>query len=83
MVATADFVFTPDTSIAHAASALKRRAVAIYARGKKSDWALYGTRGRSVEHTEPDLSGLPLEPVLRAIDDVWHDERADPSLRSG
>lgn len=70
LVATADFVFTPDTSIVHAASALKRPSVAIYARGKKSDWSLYGTRGRSIEHTEPDLSGLPLEPVLAAVDDV-------------
>jgi ADP-heptose:LPS heptosyltransferase len=70
LVATADFVFTPDTSIAHAASALKRPAVAIYARGKKSDWALYGTRGRSIEHTEPDLRDLPIGPVLEAIDQV-------------
>jgi len=70
LVATADFVFTPDTSIAHAASALKRPAVAIYARGKKSDWALYGTRGRSIEHTEPDLKSLPMEPVLEAVDQV-------------
>jgi len=70
LVGTADFVFTPDTSIAHAASALKRPAVAIYARGKKSDWALYGTRGRSIEHTEPDLKSLPIEPVLEAVDQV-------------
>jgi ADP-heptose:LPS heptosyltransferase len=70
LVATADFVFTPDTSIVHAASAFKRPAVAIYIRGKKSDWALYGTAGRSIEHTEPDLRGLPLEPVLNAIDEV-------------
>jgi ADP-heptose:LPS heptosyltransferase len=70
LVATADFVFTPDTSIVHAASAFKRPAVAIYARGKKSDWALYGTRGRSIEHTEPDLKTLPLEPVLEAVDQV-------------
>ena len=73
LVATADFVFTPDTSIVHAASAFKRPAVAIFARGKRSDWSLYGTTGRSIEHTEPDLSGLPLEPVLDAVDDVLDD----------
>jgi ADP-heptose:LPS heptosyltransferase len=73
LVATADFVFTPDTSIVHAASAFRRPAVAIYARGKKSDWSLYGTVGRSIEHTEPDLSGLPLEPVLAAVDEVLND----------
>src|SRR5262249_11698712 len=67
---TADFVFTPDTSIAHAASAFKRPAVAIYVRGKKSEWSLYGTIGRSIEHSEPELSGLPLEPVLSAVNEV-------------
>ena len=70
LVATSDFVFTPDTSIVHAASAFRRPAVAIYARGKKADWSLYGTVGRSIEHTEPDLSGLPLLPVLSAVDEV-------------
>ncbi|MGH7618855.1 MAG: glycosyltransferase family 9 protein [Gemmatimonadaceae bacterium] len=78
LVATADFVFTPDTSIAHAASAFTRPAVAIYARGKKSDWALYGTLGESIEHSEPDLSGLPLEPVLRAVDRVLSEALAIP-----
>jgi ADP-heptose:LPS heptosyltransferase len=78
MVATADFVVTPDTSIAHAASALKRPAVAIYARGKKSDWALYGTRGRSIEHTEPDLSTMPIGPVLDAIDEILDEAVVSP-----
>jgi ADP-heptose:LPS heptosyltransferase len=74
LVATADFVFTPDTSIAHAASAMRRPAVAIYGRGSKSPWALYGTRGESVEHTESDLSGLEVDRVLKAIDAVWTNE---------
>ena len=27
----------------------------LRARARRRDWALYGTRGRSIEHTEPDL----------------------------
>jgi ADP-heptose:LPS heptosyltransferase len=73
LVATADFVFTPDTSIAHAASAFQRPAVAIYAKGKRASWALYGTRGVSVEHTAAELEGLPAERVLDAVDEVWTD----------
>jgi ADP-heptose:LPS heptosyltransferase len=73
LVATADFVFTPDTSIAHAASAFQRPAVAIYGRGKRADWALYGTRGISVEHTATELAGLSVERVLEAVDAVWND----------
>jgi len=70
LVATANFVFTPDTSIAHAASAFKRPAVAMYLRGTRAEWGLYGTAGESVEHTERDLRGLELAPVLRAVDMV-------------
>jgi ADP-heptose:LPS heptosyltransferase len=74
LVAAAAFVFTPDTSIAHAASAFRRPAVAIYGRGKKAAWALYGTVGRSVEHTDK-LSDLGIERVLVAIDEVWEEAR--------
>ena len=38
LVATADFVFTPDTSIAHAASAFQKPSVAIFVRGKAERW---------------------------------------------
>jgi len=71
LVATADFVLTPDTSIAHAVSAFQKPAVALYVKGKRERWALYGGPGESVEHTDSDLSGLPLDRVLRAIDSVW------------
>lgn len=73
LVGTADFVFTPDTSIAHAVSAFQKPAVAIYGRGSRSAWALYGTMGQSVEHTDRGLPGLGLEPVLAAVDAVWKD----------
>jgi ADP-heptose:LPS heptosyltransferase len=71
LVATADFVLTPDTSIAHAVSAFQKSAVALYVKGKRERWALYGGPGESVEHSERDLSGLPLDRVLAAIDSVW------------
>ena len=78
LVATADFVFTPDTSIAHAVSALQRPSVAIYGKGSRARWGLYGAPGESVEHTSPDRSlvELPVERVLPAIDRVW-DEFVD------
>lgn len=74
LVATADFVFTPDTSIAHAMSAFRRPGVAIYGRGKRAEWALYGTLGRSVEHSGP-LPELPVDRAIEAVDDVWSDAR--------
>jgi ADP-heptose:LPS heptosyltransferase len=75
LVATADFVFTPDTSIAHAVSALQRPSVAIYGKGSRARWGLYGAPGESVEHTNPDRSlvELPVERVLPAIDRVWEE----------
>ena len=73
LVATADFVFTPDTSIAHAVSALQRPAVAIYGKGSCARWGLYGAPGVSVEHTNPDrsLTELGVERVIAAVDEVW------------
>jgi heptosyltransferase-2 len=77
LVATADFVFTPDTSIAHAVSALRRPAVAIYGKGSRPRWGLYGAPGQSVEHTNPDrsLTELPVERVLPAVDQVWSENQ--------
>lgn len=78
LVATADFVLTPDTSIAHAVSALQRPSVAIYGKGSRARWGLYGAPGQSVEHTNPDrsLTELPIGRVLSAMDSVW-DEFVD------
>ena len=71
LVATADFVFTPDTSIAHAMSAFQKPGVAIYGKGSRDRWGLYNTPGLCVEHSDPNLRDLPLDPVLRAVDAVW------------
>jgi ADP-heptose:LPS heptosyltransferase len=70
LVASANFVFTPDTSITHAASAFRIPSVIIFVRGKAERWGLYDTPGRNVEHTEQVLASLPLERVLRAVDEV-------------
>lgn len=71
LVAAADFVFTPDTSIAHAASAFGTPCVAMYVRGSAERWGLYQVRGESVEHPEPTLDTLTAERMIRAVDAVW------------
>lgn len=70
LIATANFVFTPDTSIAHAASAFRIPTVAIYVRGKSERWGLYGTVGENVQHSEPTFDTLDAEVVAGAIDRI-------------
>jgi len=70
LVATADFVLTPDTSIAHAVSAFQKPSVALYVRGKAERWGLYGNIGRNIEHSEPTLETLSVDRVTEAIDTV-------------
>jgi ADP-heptose:LPS heptosyltransferase len=71
LVATSDFVLTPDTSIAHAASAFQKPAVALFVRDKAERWGLYGTQGENVTHPEPTMTGLSAERVISAVDKVW------------
>jgi ADP-heptose:LPS heptosyltransferase len=75
LVATADFVFTPETSIVHAASAFGRPAVAIYRHTESRRWGLHPGTGENVEHTERTLLTLEAEPVLAAIDRVLASRR--------
>ena len=70
LVATADFVFTPDTSVAHAASALRRPVVAMYRQREPRRWGVDRDVGECVEHTGDMLEDLPVAPVLAAIDRV-------------
>jgi len=72
LVATSDFVFTPDTSVGHVASAFRRPAVAMYLRGKRDLWRLYDTPSESIEHSGETLADLPVERVLGAVDRVWN-----------
>jgi ADP-heptose:LPS heptosyltransferase len=71
LVAAADFLFTPDTSIAHAASAFQVPCVAMYIRGTAEQWGVYETPGESVEHADTTLRTLSLERMLRAVDAAW------------
>jgi len=71
LVATADFLFTPDTSIAHAASAFQVPCVAMYIRGTAEQWGVYETPGESVEHPDMTLRTLSLDRMLAAVDAAW------------
>ena len=70
LVATADFVFTPDTSIAHAASAFGPLTVVMHRRTEPARWGLYPGVGEDIEHEDPTLLTLEVPPVLAAIDRV-------------
>lgn len=70
LVATSDFVLTPDTSITHAASAFRKPSVVLFVRGKAERWGLYDTPGANVEHTEGTLATLGVDRVLAAVDEV-------------
>lgn len=70
LVATADFVLTPETSIVHAASAFRRPAVAMYRHRESLRWGLHPEFGENVENTESTLLTLDVAPVTAAIDRV-------------
>jgi ADP-heptose:LPS heptosyltransferase len=70
LVATADFVFTPDTSIAHAASAFGPPTVVMHRRHEPARWGLYPGVGEDIEHEDATLLTLEVPPVLAAIDRV-------------
>ena len=70
LVATADLVITPETSIVHVASAFRRPAVAIYRRTESRRWGLHPGYGENIEHTDRTLLTLDPQPVMAAIDRV-------------
>jgi ADP-heptose:LPS heptosyltransferase len=67
LVATADYVLTPDTAITHAASAFGKPAVVMFPRNRAEIWGPYETGGAAVASTEGTLQSLPVEPVLDAL----------------
>lgn len=77
LVATADVVLTPDTSIAHAASALKRPCIAMYVFETSEEWGLYGTCGTNVVSPIRDLAALEVEPVAAALRNLLDDVAGD------
>jgi ADP-heptose:LPS heptosyltransferase len=68
MVATADLVFTPDTSILHAASAFKIPTAALVTADHVVRWGLYRTVGEIVASMGDTLADVPLEKAIQAID---------------
>ena len=70
MVATAHFVFTPDTSIVHAASAFGIPTVAMITDDHAIRWGLYRTVGEVVVCPGETLAAVPLEKAIDAINNV-------------
>lgn len=67
LVATADAVLTPDTSIAHAASAFRRPAVAMYVHDTEAEWGLVGDDAANVVSPVRNLAALDVGPVADAL----------------
>jgi ADP-heptose:LPS heptosyltransferase len=66
LVETADVVFTPDTSIAHAASAFAKPSVVMMIGGSRI-FEPYETPGRFVYSPGPTLASLDAAPVIDAL----------------
>lgn len=67
IVASADLVFTPDTSIGHACSALDTPAVILHPRGNSVIWGPYETEGRVVESATAFVADIPVEEAARPV----------------
>lgn len=67
IVAHSDLVFTPDTSIAHACSALGRPAVVLHPRGNAAIWGPYRTDGRAVESPTGAVEDITVEAASQAL----------------
>ncbi|MDQ6828434.1 MAG: hypothetical protein M3081_06155, partial [Gemmatimonadota bacterium] len=69
LVGTSTFVFTPDTSIAHAASAFRKPAVVMLVRGS-SIFSPYKNSGANVYAADGTLESLDVAPAIAALDSV-------------
>lgn len=67
IVACADVVFTPDTSIAHAASAFEKPQVVLHPRGFARLWGPYQTEGRALESATDEVRGISADDAARAL----------------
>jgi ADP-heptose:LPS heptosyltransferase len=76
LVATADVVFTPDTSIAHAASAFAKPSVVMMI-GGSTIFEPYETPGQFVYSPGPTLESLETRAVIDALDSVIRAASAD------
>ncbi len=69
LVGRADIVFTPDTSISHAASAFRKPSLVLLKREHRP-YAPYNTPGRVLLWNENEIGKLPYERVLSELNSV-------------
>lgn len=67
LVGTSDIVFTPDTSISHAASAFRKPALVLLKREHKP-YAPWNTPGEIIAWNEAEIHQLPYERVSTALE---------------
>jgi len=72
LVGTADLVFTPDTSISHAASAFRKPSLVLLKREHRP-YAPYNTPGVILAWNEAEIQQLPHERVAKALDKLLTD----------
>jgi ADP-heptose:LPS heptosyltransferase len=70
LVATADVVLTPDTSVAHIAAAIGTPLVGLYLPMNRVTYVPLGARGRIVFAPREHMSTLEAAPVIEALDAV-------------
>jgi ADP-heptose:LPS heptosyltransferase len=66
LVGTTDLVFTPDTSISHAASAFRKPSLVLLTREHRP-YAPYNTPGEVLAWNEEEIQQLPHERVAKAL----------------
>jgi ADP-heptose:LPS heptosyltransferase len=72
LVGTADMVFTPDTSISHAASAFRKPSLVLLKREHRP-YAPYNTPGEILAWNEAEIQQLPHERVAKVLDKLLAD----------
>jgi ADP-heptose:LPS heptosyltransferase len=72
LVGTADLVFTPDTSIAHAASAFRKPSLVLLKRGYKP-FAPWNTPGEVIAWNEAEIHQMPHERVAKTLQKLLAD----------
>jgi len=76
LVARSDLVITPDTAVAHAASAFARPTLALLRRRAEYHiWVPYRTPGRNAfGDKEETIAGLPVDRVIDALDELLDEQ---------
>jgi ADP-heptose:LPS heptosyltransferase len=67
LVGTADLVFTPDTSMSHAASAFRKPSLVLLKREHKP-YAPWNTPGEIISWNEAEIHQMPHEKVAKALE---------------